>query len=112
MLENAQVDRIRQIPGIGLILAHTIPSEIGDIQRFKSAKALCSFAGLAPTVRASAEHVFYGRLTKQGSRWLRWALIEAAVHADGRVPQRTFLVMIGQPVFAIGPCEAQAVTHR
>jgi len=71
MLENAQVDRIRQIPGIGLILAHTIPSEIGDIQRFKSAKALCSFAGLAPTVRASAEHVFYGRLTKQGSRWLR-----------------------------------------
>ena len=87
MPENAQADRIRQIPGIGLILAHTILSEIGDIQRFKSAKALCSFAGLVPTVRASAEHVFYGRLTKQGSRWLRWALIEAAVHAAGKVPQ-------------------------
>lgn len=87
MPENVQADRIRQIPGIGLILAHTIISEIGDIQRFKSAKALCSFAGLVPTVRASAEHVFYGRLTKQGSRWLRWALIEAAVHAAGHVPQ-------------------------
>lgn len=87
MPADAQADRIRQIPGIGLILAHTILAEIGDIQRFKSAKALCSFAGLVPTVRASAEHVFYGRLTKQGSRWLRWALIEAAVHAAGKVPQ-------------------------
>jgi transposase len=72
LIASTQVDRIRQIPIIGLIMAKTILSEIGEIQRFKNAKALCSFVGLVPTMRASAEHVFYGRLSKQASHWLRW----------------------------------------
>ncbi|HWM99307.1 MAG TPA: transposase, partial [Streptosporangiaceae bacterium] len=38
---------------------------------------LCSYAGLVPSVYASGGKVFHGRLTKQGNKWLRWAVVEA-----------------------------------
>ncbi|RLF01457.1 MAG: IS110 family transposase, partial [Thermoprotei archaeon] len=69
------------IPGIGYYSALLIVSEIGDIRRFPSARHLCSYAGLVPSVHASGGRVRYGRLTKEGSRWLRWVLVESAIHA-------------------------------
>ena len=56
-------------------------AEIGDIQRFASAKHLCSYAGLVPITRASADKVRHGALTKQGSKYLRWILVELSSHA-------------------------------
>ena len=71
---------LMSIPGIGHVSALTIMAEIGDISRFANAKKLQSYAGLVPSVYSSGGHTRNGAITKQGSRWLRWILIEAAHH--------------------------------
>ena len=68
---------IQQLPGIGPVLAAVITAEIGEVTRFKNAGQLCSWAGLTPRHRESDTKVARGHVTKQGSRLLRWALIEA-----------------------------------
>ena len=75
---------LETIPGVGPILALTILAEIGDVDRFHSAKHLSSYAGLVPSTRQSGEMAMHGHITKQGSAWLRWALVEAAIHAAMR----------------------------
>lgn len=75
---------LQQLRGIGPLLALTIRAEIGAIQRFPSGGHLASYAGLVPRVAMSAGHYRYGRITKRGSPWLRWALIEAAIHGTKR----------------------------
>jgi transposase len=71
---------IRQLPGIGPVLAAVIVAEIGEVTRFGNAAQLCSWAGLTPRHRESDAKVTRGHVTKQGSRILRWALIEAIQH--------------------------------
>jgi transposase len=71
---------IQQLPGIGPVLAAVIIGEIGDVTRFRNAAQLCSWAGLTPRHRESDTRVARGHVTKQGSRLLRWALIEAVQH--------------------------------
>ena len=68
---------IQQLPGIGPVLAAVITAEIGDITRFTNPGQLCSWAGLTPRHRESDTKVARGHVSKQGSRLLRWALIEA-----------------------------------
>lgn len=68
------------IPGISVFGALLILSEIGDIHRFPSSDHLCSYAGLVPSVYWSGGKTKHGRLTKQGSKYLRWMLVEAAIH--------------------------------
>ena len=75
---------LQQLRGIGPVLALTIRAEIGDIQRFPTGAHLASYAGLVPRVDMSAGRSRYGRITKRGSPWLRWALIEAAMHGTTR----------------------------
>jgi len=75
---------LQQIPGIGPVLALVLRAEIGEIQRFPTAGHLASYAGLVPRVDASAARVRYGRITRRGSPWLRWALIEAAMQGPRR----------------------------
>jgi len=70
---------------VGPILALTLRAEIGDAARFSRAPELASYAGLVPRVEGSGGHVRYGRITRTGSPWLRWALVEAAMHAIKRV---------------------------
>jgi transposase len=72
---------LSSIPGIGDILAVTIRYEIDNISRFVSSSKLCSYAGLVPSTYSSGNRTFQGRITKQGNKWLRWALIEAAQRA-------------------------------
>ena len=75
---------LQQLRGIGPVLALTIRAEIGDIRRFPTGAHVASYAGLVPRVEMSAGHYRYGRITKRGSPWLRWALIEAAIHGTTR----------------------------
>jgi transposase len=66
------------IPGIGPLTAMFITAEIEDISRFPSYRNLSSYAGLVPCLDASADKSRTGRITKQGSPYLRTALVEAA----------------------------------
>ena len=75
---------LQQLRGIGPIRALTIRAEIGAIERFATPGQLSSYAGLVPQVAASAQRVHYGRITRRGSPWLRYALVEAAIHSLSR----------------------------
>lgn len=69
---------IQTIPGVGPILAQVFCAEIGDVSRFPSPRHLTSWSGLTPRHRESDTKVVKGRITKQGSRLVRWAAVEAA----------------------------------
>lgn len=77
---------LETIPGIGPFIALLLVAEIGDLGRFPTAKHLASYAGLVPSLYASAEHRWGGPITKQGSSLLRWALVQAA-HTAARSPR-------------------------
>jgi transposase len=79
--DDDRVRRLLPIPGVGLVTAATVVAEVWDIQRFPSPERLCSWAGLTPGERTSDAHTRRGHRTKQGSRWLRWMLVEAATSA-------------------------------
>lgn len=79
--ENAQAQLLMSLPGISYYSALLILSEIGEIERFPDAKRLCSYAGLVPSIYSSGSKTYHGRITKQGSKWLRWILVEASTHA-------------------------------
>jgi transposase len=68
-------------PGIGPVLGFTIAAEIGDIGRFASPAKLVGYSGLCPRVYQSGERDRRGPHAKNGPKYLRWALIEAAQYA-------------------------------
>jgi transposase len=68
---------IQAIDGVGPTLAAVLVAEIGDVTRFSRPEQLCSWAGLTPRHRESDTKVRRGRITKQGSRMVRWACVEA-----------------------------------
>jgi transposase len=74
------------IPGIGECSAMMLLAEIGDIGRFRDKEALCSYAGLVPRVRESAGKAARGGITRQGSPWMRWVMVEAAQVATRSSP--------------------------
>ena len=88
--DHPSIPLLLTVPGIGPVLAYTIASEIGDIRRFSSPKKLAGYTGLCPLVRQSGNRDVRGPLAKNGPKYLRWALIEAATHAarDARYRER------------------------
>jgi transposase len=78
---DARVKLLCQIRGIGRYTAMLIIAEVGEVKRFPTAKHLCQWAGLTPTVRSSDGKARLGHISRQGSTILRWALCEAAQHA-------------------------------
>lgn len=79
--DHPYVPLLLTVPGIGWVLAFTIAAEIGDINRFPSPKKLCGYTGLCPMVRQSGEKDHRGPLSKQGPKYLRWAMLESTMHA-------------------------------
>ena len=75
-----QAKLLISIPGISYCSALTIMAEIGNIERFISVKHLQSYAGLIPSTYNSGDKQIHGRITKRGSKWLRWIMIESAYH--------------------------------
>jgi len=69
-------------PGIGWVLAFTIAAEIGEIERFSSPDKLAGYTGLCPRVNQSGDKDRRGPITKHGPTYLRWALLEATMHAS------------------------------
>jgi transposase len=74
-----QIESLTVLRGIGTYTAMVIIGELGDVGRFCRAKQVASYAGLTARVNQSGEHCYHGHTSKQGSPWLRWLLIEAAM---------------------------------
>jgi len=75
---DGDVRLLLSLTGVDVYTALLIRSEIGDISRFPDYKRLVSWAGLAPSLRQSGSVEIRGGVTKQGSRMLRWIMVEAA----------------------------------
>lgn len=69
----------RHLPGAGPALAATIVAESGPLERFATAKAYARYTGLTPGERSSGGRTAFGRISREGSTHLRWALTQAAM---------------------------------
>jgi transposase len=69
------------IPGLGPLISLVFATEIGEVSRFSRPAKLVGYAGLAPRINQSGERSATGRLSKAGSKTLRWAAVEAANQA-------------------------------
>ncbi len=87
---DERLGRLLPIPGVGFLSACIVLAEVGDITRFHSPEQLCSWAGLTPTEHSSDEHTRRGHISKQGSRWLRWVMVEAATRPTVHPKLRRF----------------------
>jgi transposase len=76
--ENPDVQRLKTIPGVGDLSALLLLAELGDINRFKSARHVAGYIGLVPRLYASSDVRRLGRITKQGPGLLRRILVQDA----------------------------------
>jgi transposase len=76
-----QAIQLAQLPGVGVVVAMTVLSAIGEISRFESAKKLVGYAGLGAGVHDSGKTHKEKKITKKGRKELRWAMVEAAWRA-------------------------------
>src|SRR5919197_1568397 len=79
--DHPYVPLLMTVPGIARVLAFTIAAEIGEIERFPTPQKLTGYSGLCPRVVQSGEKDRRGPLSKHGPTYLRWALLEATMHA-------------------------------
>jgi len=85
--DSDDVKILLSMNGVDVFSAMVITTEIVNIARFATSWKLVSYAGLAPGCRESAGKMRRGRITKAGSRWLRWVMVQCArqaVRRDGR----------------------------
>jgi len=69
---------LNSIPGIGLISAMTILTELFCLERFGNLKSLAAYVGFIPSTHSSGEHDRTGRMTYRGNKRLKKILIEAS----------------------------------
>jgi len=74
-----QVEVLLEIYGVGPYTALLIVAELGEVERFSTAKQVGAYAGLTARVNQSGGHCYRGSITRQGSPWLRWILVEVAM---------------------------------
>ncbi len=78
---EASAERLMAVPGLGKVGAWTILAEIGDINRFPSAKQFTSYCRLVPGAKDSGGSHRHTSGNKDGNRYLRAAFGQAAVSA-------------------------------
>jgi len=75
--EDVAVQRLRTHPGIGLLTSICVRYTLEDVGRFATTRKVSAFAGFDPMEDRSDERRRMGAISKQGSRWLRFYLVEA-----------------------------------
>jgi transposase len=73
-----QVKLLESIPGIGLLTAMTILTELETIDRFNNLDKMCGYIGLVPSTKSSGEKEKSGNITPRGHGVLRSAIIESS----------------------------------
>lgn len=76
--DSPAVQRLRTIPGVGLLIATAIVAFVGDIHRFPSARHLASYLGLTPREFSSGSTRRRGRISKRGDAYIRMLLVHGA----------------------------------
>ena len=76
--QHREAKLLMSVSGISYYSALLIVVEIDGVERFYSSKHLTSYAGLCPSTYSSGGRERHGRITKCGSSFLRWILVEAA----------------------------------
>ena len=89
LADNPGYHVIQAICGVGPVLAGVFIAEIGDVTRFARPQQLCCWAGLTPRHRESDQVIRRGHITKQGSKLVRWAAVEAATRQRGATKIQT-----------------------
>lgn len=91
---------LQTIFGVGPVIACHLLAEIGDAHRFRRSRQLVRLAGLDPVVHESGESRRRGKLSKQGSPHLRWALVQAAQHTARQTtsPDRQLYLQVRERV--------------
>jgi transposase len=84
---DQDVRLLLSLTGVSVYTALLIKSEIGAIDRFSNYKKLISWAGLAPSLHQSGSVEYRGNITRQGSRMLRWIMVESARVASVHDPR-------------------------
>jgi transposase len=84
--KDKQAQLLTTIPGIGVITAHIILSEAGDINRFSNHHKFARYIGIVPSLHQSGQILHSGHITKQGNKYLRTAFVESAQTAIKRDP--------------------------
>ncbi len=95
------------LPGVDDLLGVIMTNAVGDVARFPTPGSLANYAGVTPSLRSSGPgKPKHGRITKRGSRLLRWAAVEAAKNArrDGGRFERRY-----QKLRRKGKTHAQAI---
>ena len=77
-IQTPVVEKLRSIPGIGLLTSTALVGFVGDITRFPSGRHFAGFLGLTPREYSSGTHRRLGRISKQGDAYLRTLLIHGA----------------------------------
>jgi transposase len=76
--EHPQARLLMSQPGVGPITALAFVLTIGEVSRFKHSNQVASYVGLIPREHSSGGHQRLGSISKQGNRFLRQSLVEAA----------------------------------
>jgi transposase len=103
-LRPMDIKILRSIPGIGMVSACTILAEIGNYLDFKKPEQLAMWAGIVPSVYQSADKLVTGGITKQGSKHLRWILVQVAhaiAHTKGGKLKKFFLKIKGKKGYLV-----------
>jgi len=75
---NEVSQRLKTIPGIGVITASALTATIGDIKAFKSGRHLAAWIGLVPRQSGTGGKVHMGKISKKGDAYLRRLLVLGA----------------------------------
>jgi transposase len=93
-----QVILLRSVPGIGLLTAMIILTELETINRFRNIDKMCGYIGLIPSTKSSGEKEKTGDITPRGHNVLRTAIIESSWTAIRNDPSlmRSYLSYINR----------------
>lgn len=75
---DAQMQRIAQIPGVGVLTATAAIATMGEASAFKSGREFCAWLGLVPTQTGSGGKLRLGSISKRGDTYMRTLLIHGA----------------------------------
>lgn len=95
--KDADLKIAMSIPGIGFVSGSTILAEVGNFKDFKTPDKLAAWAGIVSSVYQSADKLSLGKITKRGSKHLRWILVEVAnvvANVKGRNKLKSFFLRI------------------